>query len=139
MLLILACVGTCAPGSALPVPGLESPCPSGMVAVTHPDGALAFCIDRYEVTVTGELGDVNQLTPDAAPTEALAEALEGKLAAFDISWTQARAICENSGKRLPTSEEWEDAADGVVGPGGSAYPYDPVFDESAADEWGRSR
>jgi len=136
MLLILACagLGDCTAGSGSKGPaetrsGTEALCPSDMVAVTHPDGALAFCIDRYEVVVDGELGDVDQLAPDALATEARAEALIGELAAFDISWTQARAICENSGKRLPTSQEWEDAADGVVGPGGSAYPYGKTFDE----------
>ena len=46
----------------------------------------------------------------------------------DVSWNDAEAACEASGGRLCNANEWEDACDGVLGDGGSYYPYGDLFD-----------
>jgi hypothetical protein len=139
MLWLLAC-GTVEPDTQ---PVLESavdeedtppkdlpPCPQEMVPVTR-DGVIAFCIDRYEVHAEGKRGDANQVLEDAVRPTAIAQSTKGVVPTIDVSWGQAKAICENSGKRLPTSSEWEDAADGTVGEGGLLYVYGDTFDPEA--------
>ena len=107
------------------------PCPEGMAAVTLSDGTLSFCIDRYELVFTGERGSQDQTAEDAvAPVGSLSSAA-GQLPSHGLSWGQAKVLCEAAGRTLATSAQWEDAADGLVGPGGSAYPYGDSFDEQA--------
>ena len=112
------------------IQGPLPPCPDAMAPVFDGD-EIAFCIDRWEVRASGHFGDKDQLASDAEPSLGLAISAPGQVPSIDLSWGQARAFCEATGKRLPTSAEWEDAADGVVGPGGSLYPYGDTFDEEA--------
>ena len=92
-----------------------APCPDGMVPV--PADAPVFCIDTFEGTADG----------DGAASVAGALPLVGE------SFDQARARCaatvvfDEGGaavatKRLATLDEWRDAADGVLGEGGQAFP-----------------
>jgi formylglycine-generating enzyme required for sulfatase activity len=99
--------GRCGPGLvllALGCPGqASSPCPEGMVLLEAGDFALgdepsrpenvplpAFCMDRYE--------HPNQ---------------EGSLPTVGVTWEQARDLCQQAGKRLCSSDEWERACRGV--------------------------
>ena len=100
-------------------------CPQGMSGVLDADGVVQFCIDAYEVVVVDE---VALSLPDVEPTTGM-------------TFVEARAACEATPvevdgehlawKRLATSEEWQDAADGVFGPGGSLFPWGDSFDETA--------
>jgi hypothetical protein len=60
--------------------------------------------------------------------------------ATQVSWGQARRCCENTcvlgpdgerlgHKHLPLSSEWEDAGDGVIGEGGTRFPWGDTYVE----------
>jgi formylglycine-generating enzyme required for sulfatase activity len=86
------------------------------VCIQRDDGSF-YCIDRFEGTrIDGSRTD--QGTSDEGSIS-----VRGRLPWTNIEWADARAACERAGKRLCSVEEWEDACDGVVGPGGSVYPY----------------
>ncbi len=119
----------------------EPSCPEGMAEVTA-EGAIAYCIDAFEVVVEGELGTADQHAEGAVVTTAVASAIEGAVPSLEVSFSQAELVCANTPvldrhgaevgrKRLPTLQEWLDAADGVVGEGGTAYPYGDSYDEAA--------
>lgn len=102
------------------VGGCEGPCPSGMVAIPN-DKSVQYCIDQFEaqvVTLRGPNGESIVRTASIAgwqPTEG-------------IDWFSAKAACEGTPagdgfKHLATSQEWEDAGDGVIGEGGTRYPW----------------
>lgn len=118
------------PGDPVDTQAPLPPCPDAMAPVFDGDEVL-FCIDRWEVQASGHYGDKDQLTPGTLRTLGIVISAPGQIPSIDLSWGQARSLCEASGKRLPTSAEWEDAADGVLGPGGSAYPYGDTFDDQA--------
>lgn len=91
-------------------------CPADMAAV--PAESPAFCIDRYEVTVA----------------DGVATGLAGVIPTVGYSIEEAMAFCaatpalDAAGeayatRRLVTTEEWVDAGDGVVGEGGTAFPW----------------
>lgn len=97
-------------------------CPEGMVPVpaAHP----LYCIDAYEVSVVN----------------GVATALAGVLPTNDITFDDAVAACaatpvvNGAGavvgyRHLATSSEWQDAADGVVGEGGTAFPYGDTWQD----------
>jgi hypothetical protein len=97
-------------------------CPPGMIGV--PTAAPTYCIDRYEVAVEG----------------GLAVSAPGTLPSSAISFLTARDTCaatpalDASGavvgvKRIATATEWEDAADGVVGPGGARFSYGDTWED----------
>ncbi|MCP4807343.1 MAG: formylglycine-generating enzyme family protein [Proteobacteria bacterium] len=115
LLALLACTST---------EPADNGCPDGMARIGD-----AFCIDRYEVQVTGDKGARDQYASPGGKATATSKA--GVVPSHGVSFSQAMRICENSGKRLPTAQEWEDAGDGVLGDGGTLYPYGDTWDPTA--------
>jgi formylglycine-generating enzyme required for sulfatase activity len=75
-----------------------------------------FYLDLREVSVR----DFRQFKPGYAPS------YKGDdMPATNISWDEAHAFCERSGKRLPTEAEWERACKGVAG---DTYSYGNAYD-----------
>jgi len=118
-------------------------CPSEMSGVTDAGGAALYCVDTWEVSFDPELlGDRDQFIEDAALSTAIASSAQGVSPGIGISFGQALNTCANTPvlnqagetvgyKHLVTTQEWVDAADGVVGEGGTRYPYGDDFDEAA--------
>lgn len=84
----------------------------------------AYCISAYEVTVVTEVRDVGG---ERRPVST-AVSRPGGEPTTGLSWRAAREVCAATPhgpgfQHLATSAEWEDAGDGVVGPGGTRYPY----------------
>lgn len=116
-------------------------CPAAMALVYDmADLSTAYCIDRWEDHVKGSHGSRDQFSADRVPPEGVAISEPGVMPLSATSFDMARALCANtpvvdrSGeivgrKRLPTSSEWEDAGDGLIGPGGFTWPYGDTFDE----------
>ena len=140
MLLLLACTAPPdAPGGTDPTEPVDTgltvdtapddttpivyACPLGMVGV--PTDGPAWCIDAYEVTEV-----------DGAPTSAA-----GALPTVGLTYEESAAVCAASAaidptgtvyamRHLATAEEWADAGDGVVGDGGTAFPWGDTFDDT---------
>ncbi|MEK7706093.1 MAG: SUMF1/EgtB/PvdO family nonheme iron enzyme [Myxococcota bacterium] len=116
-----------APTGITSVDGLPgAPCDGGtMVVVTHSVGGQ-FCIDRFEASLDGgALGNAMQGTDDTddsldGSTQAEARMHLGVVPRARVSWYQAKAACENAGKRLCTLTEWQSAC---RGPETWLYPY----------------
>ncbi len=89
----------------------------------------SHCIDRFEAFVVTE---VREVSGKRRPVSyAVSEA--GRAPTQGVSWRTAKEICAATAhgdgvKHLATSSEWEDAADGQVGPGGWAYPYGETWE-----------
>jgi hypothetical protein len=105
-----AFVKNCSPGSR--------PCPSDMVNVG------SFCIDKYEASVWNSPTGTTQygLFPnDDYPcgddgqdcANIFARSVAGVLPSTTTTWFQAQQACQNVGKRLPTSAEWQEAVAGT--------------------------
>ncbi len=105
-------------------------CPTGMVPVPDAKAPL-FCIDAWEGLAAGDLGAADQYPTWPEPaSRAASVSRAGVKPTTAVSWYQASAACKNAGKHLCTVAEWTDACDGLLGPGGSAFPWgdspDPV-------------
>lgn len=106
-----------------------------MVAVRLGSG-LIFCIDRFEASIDdGVLGNANQGATDVdtsldGSTVARAQVALQAPPRAQISWYQAKAACENVGKRLCSVEEWERAC---RGPEQLTYPYGDEVDDEACN------
>lgn len=92
------------------------PCPSGMVPV--PPDSPDYCIDAYE----GEVVD------GMVVSEAGRQPTVGITFDESVLACEATPVLDASGavvgyKRLATLTEWEDSVDGVVGEGGTDFPY----------------
>jgi hypothetical protein len=100
-------------GGLVELPG-ESGCPAGMVRVE------GFCVDRYEASL--ETLDGLPWSPyfNPAGVTVRAVSMEGAVPQAFVSGKQAKAACENAGKRLCTDAEWLRAC---RGPDGSTYPF----------------
>lgn len=96
-------------------------CPVGMSPV--PSESSEYCISTYEVTVT----------------EGVATSEPGVMSTTGLTYFEALEICaatpamsetgEKLGyQRLATLQEWEDAGDGVIGEGGTRFPWGDEFD-----------
>ncbi|MHB8874265.1 MAG: SUMF1/EgtB/PvdO family nonheme iron enzyme, partial [Myxococcaceae bacterium] len=128
------------PGKVVPVAAIipEGGCPDGMRTVaagsfrmgTSGDDPMrgfdepgitssevgAFCVDQYEYP------NRRGVTPTV-----------------NVSWNDAKRLCEGKGKRLCTEVEWEKAC---KGPGNARFPYGNNFDPNACntqDEAGEDR
>jgi formylglycine-generating enzyme required for sulfatase activity len=94
----------------------------------------ALCIDAYEATVTGELGNADQgeAWPDGSTT-ATTRAVAGVLPTTNLTWYQAVAACENSGRHLCTVTEWQAACGAGPFPWGDEPLAEDVCALPAAD------
>jgi hypothetical protein len=100
------------PDSSVP----EGPCPPEMVFVASAEGG--FCIDRYEASASGDCPNTipsgqtetrdNLSYPVCKP-----ESKPGALPWRYISQDQAALACAKAGKRLPSNQEWLQAALGT--------------------------
>ncbi|MEX1368281.1 MAG: SUMF1/EgtB/PvdO family nonheme iron enzyme [Nannocystaceae bacterium] len=97
----------------------ESVCPYRMRQIAGgtlgPLSLLDYCLDTTEVTVASYRECVDAGACATPPRSRLGtwrnpDAQQHPMT--DVSWYDATAYCEWSGKRLPTSEEWEWAARG---------------------------
>jgi hypothetical protein len=84
-------------------------CPPGMILVDYPPGSsirpfFKTCIDKYEY-----------------PNR------EGSLPQGNLSFVDAKMLCEQQGKRLCTAEEWQWSCGGFDN---LSYPYGKVYEEN---------
>jgi Uncharacterized conserved protein len=91
-------------------------CPPSMILVDVPPGKsgrpfFKICIDKYEY-----------------PNQA------GTVPQVNVSYADARNLCEKQGKRLCTSREWQWACSGIEG---YAYSYGWTYDKLACNSDGR--
>ena len=98
----------------------KSVCPEGMVSAHGTAGP--FCISAYEVELVGDAGRRDQGVdfPDGSTT-GKPRSHPGAVPSR-VSWYQAYAACKGKGWHLCSSEEWQDACDGVAGAGGASFP-----------------
>jgi len=90
----------------------------------------SYLIDKYEVS-NKDYGDFMKTSRHGAPAYWDDPRLNGpNQPVVGVSWYDARAYCEFSGKRLPTEAEWEKAA---RGPDGNLYPWGDDFDPAKAN------
>lgn len=104
----------------------EGGCPAGMVKVS------TFCIDKYEASLVQM--DGKPWSPYCDPklhnVQVKAVSLANAVPQSNINQIQAKAACENAGKRLCTDEEWSRACQGAQG---NLYPYGSTQDSSACN------
>ena len=89
--------------------GKAGVCKEGMVPVKIDAGIL--CVDMYEASPSSacpnkELNNVVQSEDNANTKECYAASVKGVIPWNYISLSQAQRMCANTGKRLPTNEEW---------------------------------
>jgi formylglycine-generating enzyme required for sulfatase activity len=94
-----------------------SNCPEDMTPVTQAE--TSFCIDRYESGV----GDGCIVTEPRSPSETALNAVDADCGPVSqaavmpwrfVTMPQAAQLCARVGKRLPTADEWYDAALGTA-------------------------
>jgi len=101
----------------------------------------AYCIHTWEVTFSGSMGDLDQWREGAVATEGVVASEQGVLPSVGASFSQAELACANTravdadgvdhgAMWLATAAEWQDAGDGVVGAGGTVYPWGDTWDAS---------
>lgn len=94
-------------------PQESSSCLDGFVPI--PTENPIYCIMDCEAFIT-ETGPVSKI---------------GEYPSSNISYYDAQEYCASiahtSPVRLPTIEEWNDAGDGMIGPGGTSYPWGDEF------------
>jgi hypothetical protein len=94
--------------------------------VPVPSQEPQWCIDRYEGRVV----------------DGVVETVAGQIPTEQISYDEAQAACQATTvldadggavafKHLVTATEWEDAADNVLGSGGTMFPYGDTWDDDA--------
>lgn len=125
-----------------PPPVIGAPCPNrpDMVVVSSLRGLPAYCVDQFEASIaSGQLGNADQSA--AGPngdgsTTALAASVRFTMPARGVSWWQAKAACENAGKRLCSATEWLSACRGAED---YTYPYGDQFRSDRCNGYGALR
>ncbi len=128
------------PSEAIPdidaIPGVQCETDGGLMRKIVMANGTVFCIDVFEAGLDdGARGNAFQATLDTSDTtdgSTTARAVAGlQIApAAGVSFYQAKAACENAGKRLCTQAEWERAC---RGPNALIYPYGDAMDEKACN------
>lgn len=126
------------PDRAPPSPlGFSCPGREGMIVVPSIRGRPPFCIDQYEASIMGgELGNPAQPPGGDGSTTAVAQSVRFALPASGVTWHQARAACENAGKRLCTAEEWRITCRGDIE---LTYPYGDTYAPGVCNDFGATR
>jgi hypothetical protein len=118
------------------LPGDTARCGTPLMVEVRRLDQTRFCVDRFEASLDGGVrGDEHQGTDDEdtrtnGSTEALATNGLRVTPTSGITWYQAKAACENAGKRLCTEDEWERAC---RGPQALEYPYGDAYDDRACN------
>lgn len=94
----------------------EGPCPKDMVLVLSEDGD--FCIDKYEASASENCPYVDpankiQTRANLDDSECRVVSKKGAIPWRNLTKVQAMTACAKAGKRLPTMEEWFQAALGT--------------------------
>lgn len=125
-----------------PPPVIGAPCPNRpeMVVVGSLRGLPAYCVDQYEASISsGQLGNADQSAagPDGdGSTTAVAASVRFTVPARGVSWWQAKAACDNAGKRLCSATEWLSACRGAED---YTYPYGDEFIADRCNGYGALR
>lgn len=109
--LLIAC--SRAPSSPpQPWEDLPGTCPDGLVEV--PGRVGSFCIQPFEATFTGAMGNRDQGAghPDGSTVGQVTATAAG-VPTIGITWYQSAAACAGAGLHLCTSAEWQDACAGA--------------------------
>lgn len=106
--------------------GTGAGCPEGMARTG------SFCIDRFEIALEGK--DGTRFRHNVHPPEGMdglsAISIPEVSPQGHLSQPQAMKACQNAGKRLCTSDEWEAACKGKAG---NPFPYGAAMDASACN------
>ena len=89
-----------------------------------------ICIDRFEATVTGALGNADQTSGPDGSTTGTAAVAYAKVPTAGVSFYQAKALCTGAGKRLCAATEWEQACRGASL---FLYPYGDSYDRATCN------
>jgi serine/threonine protein kinase/formylglycine-generating enzyme required for sulfatase activity len=118
-------------GAGIPVAAAPpaGKCPPGMVLIpkgpfkmgTAKDDPMMGFDERTLAAVEVDAFCVDQLEYPNRP---------GEQPMVNVSWNDARRLCESKGKRLCTEQEWEKAC---KGPSGFRFPYGDAFDPNACN------
>ena len=111
-----------------------TPCPPEMAQVGE------SCVDRWEASLVelDERGrELGPFSPYVSPERRYVKAVSkaGVTPQAYLSWHDAKAACENAGKRLCRADEWVSAC---KGPEKSRYPYGNVHVAKACIDTGRT-
>ncbi|MFO0723738.1 MAG: SUMF1/EgtB/PvdO family nonheme iron enzyme [Myxococcota bacterium] len=119
--------------------GISCPGDDSMIAIPSTRGRQPYCIDRFEASGQGQLGNADQGTSgDAGDGSTTLRPVSARFAApiTGASWFQARAACANAGKRLCAPEEWVTACRGEAD---GTYPYGDSFEPTTCNGFGAGR
>jgi hypothetical protein len=116
-----------------PTASAKAGCPRDMTLVDQ------TCVDRYEASLVEVLPDGREIAhspyenPAGKKVKAVSRA--GVIPQAHVSFHDARAACENSGKRLCAASEWVAAC---KGPKHTRYPYGDEHVANACVDTGRT-